>query len=204
MTEWRNQLRTSLDATVEGMDASELAYLALTSKIEHPVRDRLAWALHCRLEPMGYVVAREWSRADLAILRDGVPEVLLEAKAFYGFNVARGMAADHEYAKKMWEDVVKAHKLAEGVADVFILALCTTPLVPVPNELGRTVKYHGGVNKALRDFESADVVLQGAREHVTGHLSGLGPTDHVEAVRGTAFGIDVVVDAWIVGPCLLW
>lgn len=200
MTEWRRRVLEALHTVAGRVDGDELAYLALTSKIELPVRDRLAWALQERWGPRGFVVAREWSRADIAILQTGSPEVLLEAKAFYGFNVARGMPPEHEYSKKMLGDVKKACKLNPD-AETFVLALSTTPLDPVPASLNKTIKYDGYINRSLANFGGGEAVLHEAREHVGARLPVLGETTHVEAVRGTAFDIEVVVDAWLVGPC---
>ncbi len=68
--------------------ADELAFLALTSKVELPVRDRLAYALFERLPDR--LVAREWKRVDLAVLArrpTPFPVMLLEAKALYTFDL---------------------------------------------------------------------------------------------------------------------
>ena len=63
----------------------ELAYLALTGKIEHPIRDRLAFRLHKRLKNLKIV--REWKRTDLAILdSNNIPTRILELKAMYTFD----------------------------------------------------------------------------------------------------------------------
>ena len=61
-------LDDSLQASAKSFAAGELAYLALTSKVELPIRDRLAWCLHTSLP--NRVVAREWKRCDLAVLDD--------------------------------------------------------------------------------------------------------------------------------------
>jgi hypothetical protein len=47
----------ALEASVRSFAPNELAYLALTSKVELPIRDRLAWSLHTALP--GKIVARE-------------------------------------------------------------------------------------------------------------------------------------------------
>ena len=46
----------------------ELAYLATTTKVEGPFRDRLSFLLHLDYYRSGFVVAREWNRVDLAVL----------------------------------------------------------------------------------------------------------------------------------------
>jgi hypothetical protein len=83
-------LLTSLVSAASSFDDSELSYLALTSKPEHAIRDRLAWAL----VRSGYRVAREWrSRCDLAVLgQDGNATVAIELKASYTHDVRWGMS----------------------------------------------------------------------------------------------------------------
>ena len=68
----------------------ELAYLALTSKPEFAIRDRLAFELHKQLFPE-YIVAREWKRIDMAILRnedqpEPVAEVVVQLKTWSLFT----------------------------------------------------------------------------------------------------------------------
>ena len=40
--------------------------------MEFPVRDRIAWELHRRLQDRSLLVAREWRRADLAVVRERI------------------------------------------------------------------------------------------------------------------------------------
>lgn len=74
--------RETLVRVGEAFADDELAYLAATTKIELPFRDRLAYLSHRRFEPEGVLVAREWQRIDLAMLTaDGTPVCLVELKA---------------------------------------------------------------------------------------------------------------------------
>lgn len=59
-------LLSSLNHVIERFEKNELAYLALTSKIEFPIRDKWAFLLHEKLSPTGIIVAREWKWIDLA------------------------------------------------------------------------------------------------------------------------------------------
>jgi hypothetical protein len=81
-----------------GFRRDELAYLALTSKPELPIRDRLAFCLHRTLEDKGLFVAREYhlggrKHADIAILQgkdSGMStKVLIELKVSSFFNLDR-------------------------------------------------------------------------------------------------------------------
>lgn len=89
-----DQIERILVETLKGLDKcfrkreGELAYLALTSKPEFAIRDRLAFELHKRLFPE-YIVAREWKRIDMAILRNEdqpEPEFLIQLKTWSLFS----------------------------------------------------------------------------------------------------------------------
>jgi len=123
------ELAEWLEAAAASFAPGELAYLALTSKIERPLQDRLAWLLHTR--PPALVVSREWRATDIAILSAGAesPLVLLEAKAMYSFDVPwehrAGATAD---PRLMQQDIAKARALdPHGTADVYALALAAHP-----------------------------------------------------------------------------
>lgn len=60
------QLAECLERAAESFAPGELAYLALTSKIERPLQNRLAWSLHTQLP--GRVVSREWRSTEIARL----------------------------------------------------------------------------------------------------------------------------------------
>lgn len=67
-------------------DPSELAYLALTAKLELVIRDKLAYRLQKDEALKSLVVRREWKKVDLAILslnpdREGVATFGLQLKA---------------------------------------------------------------------------------------------------------------------------
>lgn len=80
-----DRLVETLRTIGEDFQENELAYLALTGKVENPFRDRLAFKLHRNLSPE-VVVAKEWRRVDIAILRSEVPLALIELKAMYTFD----------------------------------------------------------------------------------------------------------------------
>jgi hypothetical protein len=87
-------------------ERGELAYLAVTSKVEFPVRDRLAWELHRGLEDRSLLVAREWRRADMAVVREGDAVVVIEGTALYAFDVLREPGL-HKYRAKVTGDLAK-------------------------------------------------------------------------------------------------
>src|SRR4051812_23233142 len=102
---------------------NELGYLAITSKVEGPFRDRLAYRLHQSYEPSGLVVSREWNRIDLAVLdAAGSPVCLIELKAMYTFDAFKNLRF---FTNATSADELKAQQHAgEGTA-VYSLLLVT-------------------------------------------------------------------------------
>lgn len=84
----RDVLEAALEAVAAGFRPGELAYLALTSKPEGAIRDRLAWALYSS----GHCAAREWrERCDLAVLNEaGDPLAVVEFKAIFTHDTGWG------------------------------------------------------------------------------------------------------------------
>ena len=178
-------------------ERGELAYLAITSKVEFPVRDRFAWELHRRLEDRSLLVAREWRRADLAVVREGDAVVVIESTALYAFDVLREPGL-HKYRAKVTGDLAKATALAPH-ADAYALVLCTHVLGEIDPQLRRwVVKYSSGIIGAAKSHGHAG--QEAARQALGGELSQLGPSDRREMPSGSVWGLDVVVDAWLVGP----
>src|SRR5690348_7326338 len=87
MRNWDQEIAEAASEAFGAFALGELAYLALTSKIEHPIRDRMAFYLHSKFSGAGSIVAREWKRVDLAVIAsDGKPSCLVELKACYTFD----------------------------------------------------------------------------------------------------------------------
>ncbi|MFJ9634483.1 hypothetical protein ACIRU8_43005 [Streptomyces sp. NPDC101175] len=189
-----------LEAAASSFATGELAYLALTSKVELPLRDRLAWSLHTALPE--FVVAREWHRSDLAVLDldARIPHALIEAKAMYSFDVARadgpGLAA---YTSKIAADLNKARDLArDAPTGVFGLAFVTHPQ-GAPPHLPNVIKYISGIRGALR-LGTETEVRQAAAANLSSALRDLGPVLGGRLDAGEAFGVNIAIDYWIVGP----
>jgi hypothetical protein len=170
-------------------EPNELAYLALTSKPELQVRDRLAYRLYRR----GLIVAREWRRIDLVILEENQPRAVLECKATSGRAARRAVrsVARPWYEREISGDMDKARKLASG-AEIFTLLIITFVLDPIPPELRGLVKYP--------DRHTAAADRNAARTRVATFLNQLGPAESWVLENGEAFGMRVTVEGWLCGP----
>ncbi|MGW0189266.1 hypothetical protein ACWDV7_26360 [Streptomyces sp. NPDC003362] len=198
-------LLRALDAVAASYDAGELAYLALTSKPEHAIRDRMAWALQTSLH--GCVVAREWNsprgRIDLAVL-DGsgtLPLALLEIKAAYTFDfAAEDLGSARSYRARVAADLVKATSALHMGQDsaAYALLLLTHPL-GTPDQGGTAVKYLNGIRSSLRAQDQSALRTK-AWQTVTASLCSLGPLHHGALEGGHAFGTEVHILYWLIGP----
>ena len=165
-------------------EPGELAYLALTVKPEFQVRDRLAW----RLYREGVGAAREWKRADLAVIKDGSPAAIIELKALQSWNAAL-RRYNPPFDQVVAADLAKARALAPD-ADLFELVVCVHVASPVPRELDGVVKYSSALRR-VADKAQGD-------ENLRQLLESFGRVEHVPLDEGEAFGLRVEVDAWLV------
>lgn len=196
----RDLLVSQLRAVGSSFEEDELAYLALTQKVELHFRDRLAWGLHKALEPDQLVVAREWRRADLAIVQGEIPIALVEAKALYSFDIHLNLNRS-AYLARIRADFAKAAALAPS-AERYALVIVTNVDDDIPPHLRKhVVKYAPGILKAIAQFGSGTAVGIAATTVWDAEIAALGlPVEQVAIPAGAAWGIDVTINAWLVGP----
>lgn len=195
-------VRQVLGAAVAGLtdafEPGELAFLAVTSKAELPLRDRLAWRLAQDLGE-AYVVTREWRRADLAILAGSNVVAQVEAKALYSFDVLRE-AGRQKYLAYLHADAAKMQALA--MSDRFLLSIVTDVRGEIRPELRRhVVKYASGITKAA-SLHGSDEVSSMAKERWLKELDqSFGVSTAVTHLDGgIVWGLDVRVDVFLTGP----
>lgn len=197
-----NALIKALGEVESAFQPDELAYLALTQKVEHAVRDKLAFKLHQRLSKVSpeMLVCREWFRADLAVVRDDKPMLILEAKAVYTFDIVK-TGAQHPFPALVAADLEKAAAWSSSASpdaplETFALVIATHPHSAPGALYRRAVKYYGGVVKYAVDsntYESACQVMSQKMTHV----------EQIHTCRlaaGRAFGVDVSVFLWLYKP----
>lgn len=170
----------------------ELAYLALTSKPEYQVRDRLAW----RLASGGLQVGRECTlmpggkRLDMVIFTpEGNPAAIVEAKAIVSFDVERSQSTKE--LRGLVKDIDRARDESPA-AEVYGLMICTHLASPVPRSHRHLVSSY---------FWSDRVADRSAAiENMKAVLRPLGRLSYSKLGRGIAYGIRVEVDVWLCGP----
>ena len=194
---FERDLIDALDHVEEGFHTDELAYLALTQKVEQAFRDKLAYKLHRRFEGRGpeLLVCREWQRADLALVTKDGPRLLLEAKAGYTFDIMmRNKGFD--FAKLCASDLRKAAALAVKMnctPEIYALAIATHPHAAPAPEYRTAVKYYPGVRKYATAANNHDAVKAVMRETMTDFEE----VHHLPVAAGQAFGAKVSLFVWL-------
>jgi len=194
-----------LSSLAESFAADELAFLAMTSKIERPVLDRLAFALSSSLWPSGWLVAREWRgigslRIDLAILRGLVPHVLVEAKSMVSFDCTKQGQGQREYADHLQNDLKRFEKENLPDTQIFSLLLAIHPRDPIPRALQGVFKYWVGVDRAMRRFASEDKIRDACEKNLLRFLRPDILLKSGSISGGTAFEVRMDLLWWLFGP----
>ena len=200
---WAELVAANLRTLGDDFRPNELAYLALTSKIEFPIRDRLAFRLRQRIaETSNLAVAREWKRKrfDLAVVTDrSEAQLLLEAKAMYSFDlftssINKFVLACSDDQRKLQEYCAKS----QTSPTLLTLALVTHPHRPeaIPLYWDGVVKYFEGIRR-ISDKSISDV-KRAIRQHF--QLPDFPLLASGEIDGGFAFGTEVSVVYALFGP----
>jgi hypothetical protein len=189
-------LIADLKKVTDHYNQNELAYLALTSKIELPVRDKWAFLLHESLWPE-FVVTKEWRRTDIAVLQNVIPECLIELKAMYSFDALNGRSLE-EYIQKMNADEKKAQETSSNNATIYTVLLATHPKSLVPENLKTAIAYSWYINGAFKRYLTQENILTICQKNVDEKLINKNVVARGALHGGEAFGISTDVLYWIV------
>lgn len=129
----------------------ELAFLALTSKIENVLRDKIAFELHKELSK-NKIICREWTnkkatklKSDLAILNmNSEPELIIEFKAHSSIS---GIG---EWAKPIQKDYEKNRKLYNDAEIITILFANFIDQIPSNQIFNHSIKYYEKLEKSVK------------------------------------------------------
>lgn len=175
---------------------NELAYLALTQKIETPFRNRWAFNLHNTLMPE-FIVSREWHRTDLAILTEyKKPKALIELKAMYSFDAFN--TALNKFSMRMKSDESKARKIATEATTIYTVLLATHPKSFIPDKFTQNeIKYAEDINRCLKIFESPQEIQTKVFENVGSQMKDRKNISKGVIHGGEAFNIKTDILFWI-------
>lgn len=194
------QLLTEAIRTVEShFIPDELAYLALTQKVEQAFRDKLAFILHKKMEKEAtdLIVCREWIRADLAILKDSNPVVILEAKAGYTFDILMEIGG-YNFPRLVSDDLEKAARLAsrfklDASPEIYALVIATHPHDAPDIRFADAIKYYRKVVLYANPQNNAEAIQNAMNDRMRDFK--LVDTHCVNG--GSAFGVQVSVYVWL-------
>lgn len=182
---------------------NELAYLALTSKIENPLRDKIAFALHNKLHNK-YLICRECqvkegkkNRTDLAIFEreSNTPRLLIEFKArsVPGYQPS--------YTKKFISDLKKMACVADDTTELYIIFFNNCIEEEIDNKFAKAVKYLKKTNKSIDGNISVKDKID---KSWSKHKEAL-PNCECERIifdAGNYYDIPVAIIAYVYGPII--
>jgi len=200
-TDYTMVVKNALDHL--GFAKDELAYLALTSKPEAAIRDRLA----LRLRENFPVVGREWQRADLVAFaeraRDARPVLIVELKAIHTLTGVKPRFV-RECAGYIRSDLAKATLLAAG-SDAQVLALLVAVHIDaLPEGLPAFVVKYASMTKSALRTPGGEVALRAVCNRVVrGEIveqAGARIVESGSIAGGSAYEVRVDIDYWILSP----
>ena len=197
MSHLESALIESIRGLIEEFRPHELAFYALTTKIEMPFRDRWAFSLHRQLGKE-YIVAREWQRTDLTILRGDVPLILVELKAMYSFDAIDKASAHTYILSNMQADTNKVRKKAQPESEIYTVLLVTHPRAPIVRSYLGTIKYASQINRAVKKLENSEQVSMLCLSNINDAFADRHIVSNGILNAGTAFGIEVDVFYWLI------
>ena len=197
-----HSLATDLIDAIESLPGAfqpgELPYLALTSKPEYAIRDRLSFILQCSLDPHGLIVAREWKRRDLVVLDDREPLAVVEFKSMYTFDGALRRSLPQEYKKLIERDIEKALGIASTSTEIYAFLSATHACSLVPQDLYGVIKYAHYINSAIE--AGIDDIHAKCEENVLQWPVASKLAWSGKLTSGEAMGLSVSVLGWLFGP----
>ncbi|MGW7076921.1 hypothetical protein [Streptomyces sp. NPDC054866] len=215
-------LDSCLQKAGQSFEPGELAYLALTSQVENPVRDRVAFQMHRRFEGTRLDVGREWTgmfaegrggqrvlrKVDLALVERPRrrPRYVQPPKAVVEFKAVHSYAAYTKGHLNRIERLVRADVLKsvswEGCILGDVYAVLLLPHVTVLHE--RKLAAHVMKGHAEIDWrcwlQQVDGLRYPAIDGITARLAPLGPVREGLIDGGTEYGCHVTVPYLILGP----
>lgn len=189
----------------------ELAFLSLTSKVEHAFRDRVAFQLHLgthgaprsgRRMLSSDIVAREYSipgvkrgAADVAVLTGSRVRLILEVKAMSGGT--SGTVQLRELQKDL-----NRYAVSRIDCSIYCLLIAARPLERPPDTLRpNVIKYLKESQRKFKTYGDAPKIESHIRQTLAKSLLSSRlelATDRIAG--GIAFGVPVELLWWLYGP----
>ena len=185
-------------------DENELAYLAMTSKIEGQLRDKIAFIIQ---KDNNFSVAREWERHDMVVFSNQkkVVDTVIEFKAHSGFRNLQ------EFVDDMYCDLAKcAHnKKIPKETNIYFVFFCyvfgSMPTNTSSLSYKETVKYKG-FTKQIESLKMNPINYEQQQDCLHKEFSDLVINPYTEQTSwhtidcGNYCGIELKIETALVGP----
>ena len=207
-SDWVERVADALTHLHSEFEKNELAYLALTSKIERQIVDRLAFSLHRKYGGADsvaivreFTVSKEIQRVDLAVTVNEQPVLFLESKAMNYFHMYF-RSAGTKYPGKVKADIHKMQAYVQNAPlpklEKITLLLTTHVEGTLSTDLGRIVKYSGSIQR--HPSKGRADLLDRLDANFPNCLFRRVDSGAGDIAGGRAFGMDVTVHFRLFGP----
>lgn len=199
------EIKKVLRAALESLSADcSLGYLAVTSKPELPVRDRLAWYFHQNhpelIAAREYYIKNNSKRVDLALLRPSIgPVALVEFKAMIAPDVLSGNAG-----RKLMNDLMDELKAVNHLRNIQRLGVMLMVHIENIQSMEPSV-LNSRAFKYLVKFRRPRSTTPGALEEAVENAKEFfkqanADINYVCTDLGQVWGVNVKMVSFLVGP----
>ena len=186
----------------------ELAYLALTSKVENPLRDRIAYNLYSQIGN-DYIVCREWRgryreegkrhATDLAILNKGekAPRVLIEFKA------QSKPIFEPKYSVHMRNDLKYLNIKSANETELYYVQFTNLPIGKnlFNTDIYDSIKYFEGINRSIQKFDNLENEVDNSwQKHLDYNEMNTVQSKKIKIAAGQYHGNEMSVIVHVLGP----
>lgn len=199
--DFKQEIIKTISELSNHFENNEIAYLALTSKIENPLRDKIAYLLH---EKMGndFLICREFKtnsnkKVDLAIL-----DMNKKIKCLIEFKAHSSMHKEKEYQDHIINDFTKISNCAENDTELYYIFFNNIVESKIPEKYYPSVKYYQRINSFLDKNPTYDQIEKNLKEYWK-YYSKNSPekkTEIVSIAGGNYSNIKLSILTFIYGP----
>jgi hypothetical protein len=186
---------------------NELTYLALTSKIELPLRDKIAFEFH-KIYKDKYLVCREWKpkgngsvdRIDLAI----IDKSSLKPVCLIEFKAKSVVHHQSEYTSHLSNDLIKIRDIAQNDNNIELYYIYFNNIVCLKDDLAdafsNSIKYFKDLKKKAKN-QTIEECKRIWHKHLLENKLLENKSDYVLIqAKGDYYGHSVIIGTFIYGP----
>ena len=199
-------IKNILENVCQKFNKNELAYLAMTGKIENPLRDKIAFELHTNFNTQA-LVCREWkgpnenNRTDIAI----IDKVTKEPKCLIELKAHSTPRYEKEYGKFMLNDLRKMRTKADENTELYYIffnnAIETEGIID--ESFSSSIKYSHLINKAISKQNSSDIaqtIETAWSRYIAENTLSINKIEKVKINCGEYYNWTISIITYIYGP----